>query len=280
MMAEGVIDLQRRLHTESERMKKHVTDLFSSMPRTHKARLQAEHFISRLLDRIVSHEKKLQELYEDKQGLKRKEMEALKVEGLDEKGGGDFSRFYQELQDILVRYSSFTGKKDESEVELESIIRECRLTNEAFDAMFSGEEGSGRYLDLNELYRTFINLPDTKKIEYIEYIEELDNFGTIGINLRQTSMYYKYLEQLYAYLRDFLDRTRPLEDTEVIEQEERNRFEERWSSKQVHGWEFVWNSGKTVTNFCVPCDKSFSNASVYLAHFTGKKHQKSISSGE
>ena len=222
-MAEGIIDLQRRLFLESERMKKCITDTFSSMPRTHKARLQTEHFISHLLDRIILHEKRLQGACQDKDGLGGRELESLRVEGLDERGNGDFNKFYQELQGILVYHNSFTGRRDDSEVEVEGIIRECRLTNDAFDAMFSGEECSGRYLDLNEPYQVYVNLPNVKRIDYIVYIEELDNFELIDSSLRQTSAYQRYLEQLYKYLMDFLRRTRPLEDIDMIEEEGERR---------------------------------------------------------
>jgi hypothetical protein len=45
------------------------------------------------------------------------------------------------------------------------------------DKLFSGEEGSGRFLDLHALHEQYVNLKNFKKTDYLTYLSEFDHFS-------------------------------------------------------------------------------------------------------
>lgn len=274
---DSVIEAQRRLHEDIDHMQSYIVDLLSSMPRTHRARVQQEHFISRLLDRIATTVKQLEALYAKEEG--QREIDSLTIRGLAVTGEGDFSLFYRQLSEIRDHFRQFPAEVDMAEIEFEATLRECHVNDQAFDAMFSGEEAYGRYLDMNALYQQFVNLKGITRVDYLAYLEETDNFAVIGKDVKTSQAYAKYLDDLLEYLHGFLQRTRPLLDVHSIYTSELEDFERRWIEKRVRGWDFYFAENTAAVSFyCAPCAKPFTNPSVFQAHFSGKKHIKAATS--
>jgi splicing factor 3A subunit 3 len=44
------------------------------------------------------------------------------------------------------------------------------------EALFSGEENFGRYLDLHGLFERYVNLQGIKRVDYVTYLEILHQF--------------------------------------------------------------------------------------------------------
>ena len=56
---------------------------------------------------------------------------------------------------------------------------------------FSGEESYGRYLDFNTLHGEYINLKGVKKMDYLQYLNEFDDFAKMYPKAIKTSPEYK-----------------------------------------------------------------------------------------
>lgn len=80
------------------------------------------------------------------------------------------------------------------------------------DAIFSGDEAYGRYLDLHELHNTFVNAKFGRQLDYLTYLQQLSYFSEVPPTQRCAPQYLQYLERLVAYLSGFFQRTQPLAD--------------------------------------------------------------------
>ena len=97
--------------------------------------------------------------------------------------------------------------------------------------LFTNEENFGKCLDLHELYHHYINIPgmyssnidlnnnknllseDVNKIvklDYLEYLKNLDSFKNIPMKVKKTKEYIKYLKDLTKYLKEFFVKIYPL----------------------------------------------------------------------
>jgi splicing factor 3A subunit 3 len=57
------------------------------------------------------------------------------------------------------------------------------------ESMFSGEESHGKYLDLNSVFELYVNLPNSKKLNYLAFLGEFDNFEIIPKETKSTADY-------------------------------------------------------------------------------------------
>lgn len=160
------------------------------------------------------------------------------------------------------------------------------------DAMFTGEEGFGRFFDLTMLHDEYLNLPGVKGVRKLTYLQYLDNFDTftqpkcpISRQDKKTEQYFAYVGSLAQYLESFLRRIKPLEDIEKLLHSFEEEFEKEWEEDKVPGWEKKQAQNNGTSNgpvtegtgegvWCADCQKEFKNDNVYKAHLTGKKHVK------
>lgn len=146
------------------------------------------------------------------------------------------------------------------------------------DAMFTGEELHGRYLDLTQCHTEYLNLPNVKRISYLQYLEQFDRFVEFQGKPARNDKYFRYLTHLAEYLEGFLRRAKPLSNPDKIMREISENFEKDWEEGKVEGWaQKVIGPSKPEERselYCKACDKLFANQNVFDAHFNGKKHKK------
>ncbi|CAG8556524.1 7632_t:CDS:10 [Ambispora leptoticha] len=244
---ESILEQQRKAHEEIERLEQAIVDQFMKDPKSHKERLTREHRVSDFLDRISSRSKFLYELYEDSDGARKNEIDALS-------GTSEFSEFYGRLKAIKDYHRRYPNETVEP-LELEFINQAKENGEDDLDKLFSGEEGSGRFLDLHALHEQYVNLKNIKKLEYLTYLGEFDHFSDYSKENKHGE-YVKYLADLRNYLESFFRRVKPLSNLEDIRRETENEFNTLWVQGKV--------SGK----------KSYSKETVYDAHLKSKKHLK------
>lgn len=163
-------------------------------------------------------------------------------------------------------------------IEIEAILEKVRVSNKNLSIIFTGEERNGRFLDLYRIYDEAINLcVNDNSLDYLTFLQVFDRpIDYIPENKRETSSYSIYLDNLLNYLIDFIKRTRPLSgdelNEEILKQKNISNIEIRHKKEEFE----IETSSKSVTSelFCGPCDKLFTNFSVFEAHLKGKKHQK------
>ncbi|XP_021737308.1 splicing factor SF3a60 homolog [Chenopodium quinoa] len=95
---------------------------------------------------------------------------------------------------------------------------------------FSGEQGFGRYLDLNEIYNMFIN--SKFGLYFTSYADYIDNFPAIDLipaKYKASRQYKEYIESVLKYLISFLERAKPLMFLDRIFKNLESEFEESWT---------------------------------------------------
>ncbi|KAG2220303.1 hypothetical protein INT45_009936 [Circinella minor] len=269
----NLIERQRGLHEEIERLEQAIVDQFMQDPKTHRDRLRNEHVVDKFLTRISDKSIDLNNLYEDKDGLRQSEIETLSA-------STEFSEFYERLRVIKDHHRKYPNEPVELP-EMEFIHMNQIHGNgedgeeDELEKKFSGEESYGRYLDMNSLHGKYINLKDVKKLEYLQYLSDFDDFANAYPKSMKTSPEYKeYLNDLSEYLYSFFRRAKPLFDLAELEEKVRQELDEKWEKGQLVGWEEIGNEMLDPELYCQACQKQFTKKTVYDAHLTGKKHRK------
>lgn len=229
---EAYLEHQRRLHEERERIIDTMVREWLHEKKTHKEKINSDHRLKMLLDREMDSTSTLAELYEDRDGSRRQEIQAIG-------GPNEFAEFYSRLKQL-----KDTHRRNPDEVAI-PLSMEFQEMNELVEdperqetdmVEFSDEEGYGRFLDLHEFFAKYINLKGVKKTEYLTYLSIYDQLFDIPKETRKTGAYKEYLSGLLDYLQDFLSRVKPLLDLNVEVGKAVSNFERQWADGTFPGW--------------------------------------------
>ncbi|KAK0652590.1 hypothetical protein B0T16DRAFT_406475 [Cercophora newfieldiana] len=275
-----LIEQQRYLHEDLERLEQGVSDRMGEEPKMIRERLNRDHEVSQLLDQIQKQSAELLPLYQDKSGLRSKEILQIST-------GDPFEEFYRRLNEIKEHHSRYPNEQAENSEQWYRPRKGGEEQPFIVESMFSGEEAYGRFFDLHSCHESYLNLPDAKRLGYMQYLEVFDNFqpgyGGIKRGEKLTDQYFKYLGELMEYLESFMNRTRPLENLDRLFSEWDTDFENSWEKDEVLGWQMdktakANGSAKTLSSpdavWCEACEKEFKNENVYKGHLSGRKHIK------
>ncbi|KAI1176111.1 hypothetical protein F4777DRAFT_547837 [Nemania sp. FL0916] len=274
-----LLEEQRFLHEDLERLEQGIADRISEEPKDIRDRLIRDHQIAQFLDRISSQSTKLLEIYRDDDRARSREIQQI--------GTGDpMDEFYKQLGDIKSFHARYPNEPVEN---LERAYRPKKSADEAgqptiVDTIFTGEEGFGRFFDLQTCHEQYLNLPNAKRLTYLQYLDLFDNFapGAAGLKRSEklTDQYFAYVGHLALDLETFMRKTRPLDNTDKVLSEFDKKFEEDWELDNVPEWKneetkTAPGTGQPVAGdgiWCDACEKAFTNENVYKNHLNGKKH--------
>ena len=297
-----LLEEQRHLHEDLERLEDAAAELLLEDPPHIRDRLARDHEIARYLLHIESQSKKLLTIYEDANGTRQEEIRNLTL-------GDPMESFMKEIADIKDFHRRYPNERVEN---LEKAYKKRSPEDRAqaiatIDAMFTGEEGFGRFFDLTTLHEQYLNLPiqqpGGKRLTYLQYLDLFDCFSPPQVNVRKDvkmkDNYFQYLKALQEYLESFMRRTKPLENLDKLFADFDKEFDEAWEKGEVPGWGKT-SASTTKANgnasadastdaagekadeqsvWCSACKKSFKKT-VYEAHLTGKKHKKAVQESE
>lgn len=273
-----VLEEQRYIHEDLERIEQAIADRIADEPKHIRERLNRDHEIEQLLNQVQSQSQSLIDIYQDESGLRAQEIQQI--------GTGDpFEEFYRQLKDIRDHHSRYPNEQAENS---EQRYKIRRTDGEAMpyivDSLFSGEEAYGRFFDLNTCHEAFLNLPNARRLTYLQYLEFFDNFapgyGGVKRGEKLTDQYFNYVGELASYLESFMRRTKPLENIEKILSSFDKEFEVAWDKDELPEWQAEKpntesKSGSTAEAvWCEDCAKEFKNENVYKNHLPGRKHVK------
>ena len=179
--------------------------------------------------------------------------------------------------------------------------------------LFTNEENYGRCLDLHELYHNYINIPgmytsninlnDNKsllssnvdnivKMDYLEYLKNIDSFKNIPRKVKKTKEYIEYIKNLAKYLKEFFKKIYPLVNFNEIQDIIDSKFEDEQDNlKKEKNNEKEENKNnnnnmielneknedkKEIELYCKICKKSFAKNTLMDAHMKSKKHLKKL----
>ncbi|KAK1366477.1 Splicing factor 3A subunit 3 [Heracleum sosnowskyi] len=229
-MSATLLEATRANHEEVERLERTIVKDLQNDPTSNRDRLYQSHRVRSMIDQISDTTYKLIEIYEDKDNARKDEIAALG--GQTASGTSVFSVFYDRLKEIREYHRRHpSARVVDGTDEYEQMLKEEPQIE------FSGEEGSGRYLDLHELYNDYINSKFGEPIEYSAYLQVFPEAQKIPRKLKLTRQYKEYLSKLLEYLISFFERTEPLQDLERIFSKVKTELEEQWASGVVQGWE-------------------------------------------
>lgn len=242
--------------------------------------MNRDHEVSQLLDQIRSQSDELLPLYEDKSGLRSKEILQIST-------GDPFEEFYRQVAHIRDHHARYPNEQAENS---EQWYRPAKGGDDQpyiVESMFSGEEAYGRFFDMHSCHESYLNLPNAKRLSYMQYLEVFDNlqpgYGGVKRADKLTDQYVKYLGDLMGYLESFMRRTRALENIDDVLDGWQREFETAWEKDEVEGWqkakaakakaaERALSTAEAV--WCEACEKEFKNQNVYKGHLNGRKHIK------
>lgn len=241
--------------------------------------LRRDHQIANYVDRIQGQSKRLLDIYADKGGERTRQVQSIST-------GDIFESFYNEYNEIKTHHKNYPNQTVEN---LERAYKRRPGESEPMaaniDAMFSGEEGFGRFFDMTTLHEDYLNLPGVKNTRRITYLQYLDSFDTFTLPKRSDKMtdeYFRYLGNLASYLESFMRKTKPLENLDKLFAEFEEEFQLKWAAGEIEGWgssEAANNTGNPATEgtgegiWCPDCEKEFGS-STYEPHLAGKRHKK------
>ncbi|KAL3314407.1 Splicing factor 3A subunit 3 [Cichlidogyrus casuarinus] len=213
---ETILEHQRKLHEESERVVVELTRELSYQP--------PSHYFS-IIAKII-------ELYEDEDGLRKADIQALS-------GPNEFDEFYKRLKMIKDFHHIHPGEISvplSIEYDKFKELRENHLEAGATIIEFSDEEGYGRFLDLYEVYDKYINLKGIIKLDYLSYLRSFERLFEVARD-KKNQQYKEYLESLIIYLEGFLARAKPMVDLRSKIKSALEEFEEKWVNSLFPGWQ-------------------------------------------
>ncbi|XP_016105950.1 splicing factor 3A subunit 3-like, partial [Sinocyclocheilus grahami] len=228
---ETILEQQRRYHEEKERLMDAETKEMLTKKTTLRDQINSDHRVRAMLDRYMEVSANLRDLYEDKDGMRKDELNAIS-------GPNEFAEFYNRLKVIKefhrkhpneicvpmsVEFEELMKAKDNPSEEAQNLVE------------FTDEEGYGRYLDLHDCYLKYINLKGAEKLEYVTYLSTFDQLFDISKD-RKNAEYKKYLEMLLEYLQEYTDRVKPLLDQNELYGKILAEFEKKWESGMFPGW--------------------------------------------
>ena len=200
------MEQQRRYHEERERLMDSMTKESLHAAKPGRDQTNKDHRLRQLLDRYVECTTELKELYDDKDGLRKEEVQAIY-------GPNEFQEFYtrlKQLKDFHRRHPNEISVP--MSVEFDEINKMKETADDNTNMVdFSDEEGYGKYLDLHDCHSKFVNLKGMDKVDYVTYLATFDHLFDVPKD-RKNAAYKEYLQYLLEYLAGYIHRIKPLLD--------------------------------------------------------------------
>ncbi|KAF2153526.1 putative splicing factor 3a subunit 3 [Myriangium duriaei CBS 260.36] len=273
-----VLEDLRLIHEDNERLEQAIAERFLEDHTSIRHRLGRDHQIASFLERTRTNSLRAKEIYTDTANERLKEIQAIAT-------GENFTEFNKRLEDIRAFHKRYPGQPTDN---LERAYKRRAVGDYApfapeVDLQFTGEEGYGRYFDLQQLHEEYVNLPGLKRrLNYLQYLDAFDDFGSFPRAEKMKEQYFTYLNGLVRYLESFMRKVKPLENLDKLFGAFDKEFEEAWEQDKVPGWQKDVANGATSNGpatqgtgegiWCDDCEKEFSNENVYKGHLNGKKH--------
>ncbi|KAK0413708.1 hypothetical protein QR680_006955 [Steinernema hermaphroditum] len=231
---DSVLEAQRHLHEERERLVDAITNEFLLDVKTNKERINSAHRSKQMIERYEQCTDKLLSLYEDEHGERAREIH-------DITGPNEFSEFYGRLKTLKEAYKrkGDTAGPLPLNVEFQMMmdrVRDPKIVQKDMTT-FSDEEGYGRFLDMNTLHTEYVNLSGVMRIDYMNYVRTYNKLYEISDTTKKASAYKEYVAKLEAYLLGFIRRSKPLHNIDRDLAMVDEQFAQQWESGKFTGWQ-------------------------------------------
>lgn len=311
-MSFSVLEQLRSAHEDIENIEKAMSMVLMDKHKNSKLAVSCEHALKYLIDASQMKSKTAIDIYQDKDGMRTDDINALAGQRGDKKQGDVWTSFYDKVKEVKDYHRRFSVNQGLPELQNAEWFYHRAFEADRTETLFSGEEDLGRRVDMHEHFVKYVNIkkiaahrrtrfrdmtfarmkrrtPDLEpddpiveqtvakeyhEIDYIGWLKAFDQFHDIPRYCKyRESAYVDYLDGIIAYLRGFLLRTQPLVGIEKLESQFDKEFEERWNDRSIPGWQEQTHKDRL---FCLPSNRLFNNEAVMKSHQSGKHYKKKV----
>lgn len=312
-MSFSVLEQLRSAHEDIENIEKAMSMVLMDKTKNARNGVASEHALKYLCDASQLKAKTALEIYQDKDGMRTDDINALAGQRGDKKQGDVWTSFYDKVKEVKDYHRRFSANQGSvPELQNANWFYERAFEADKSSKLFSGEEELGKRVDMHEHFVKYLNLkkisthrrtnfreatfarlkrktPDLEpddpvveqtvdkefnELDYIEWLKTFDRLHEIPRYCKyKDKSYSDYLDGATAYLRTFLLRTQPMVGIEKLETQFDKEFEDRWGQKAIPGWQEATHKAKL---FSLPSNKLFNNEAVMKSHMTGKHYKKKV----
>ena len=170
-MASTVLEQTRALHEDIEILEKTMYGELGDASATKLKRadeVARDQVVSTVLGAHTSKCVELTSIYEDADGARRDEVNAMS-------GTGVFTAFYDQLKGIREYHRKFP--REPAMDSYESELLGALLTRDDPSFAFSGEEAEGKYVDMHGVHEMYLNLKGADHLDYAAYLQRCRRRG-------------------------------------------------------------------------------------------------------
>lgn len=309
-MSNSILEIIRSKHEEIEHLEKGLSKALAYKENNPSDRVTAELVIKRFIEDIQKQSKELLDLYSDKDGIKKEEIDILAGNknflesslsvfhnsNAQTRTPDVWHNFYEKIREMKVINKRVSGNEFNENLKYEKIFNNV-LDEISSKQIFTAEENRGKCVDMHEIFLKYLNFKKLKEskvmriTDYLSFLSEFDKFEDIPIHIKKSSQYKEYVLSILDYFKKYFIKSHPLIDFNEIQDTVDDEFEKEWKEGTVYSWEKIIkgfknsifpsdNNSDNVNNteslFCIPCNKKFANESVLEYHKKGKSHLKNI----
>jgi hypothetical protein len=312
-MSCSVLEQLRCAHEDIENIEKAMSLVLMDKHMNNKSSVQCDHALKHLIEQSQLKCKTAAEIYQDKDGMRSDDIQALAGQKNDKNKTGDvWTSFYDKVKEVKDYHRRFAINQGLPEIQNAQWFCQHAYEADKSDKLFSGEEDMGKRVDMHEFFVKYVNMKkitdyrkkrfreatyarmkrkiedleiddpavdqeierEYNEVDYVQWLKEFDQFHDIPRYCKYKEKHFtEYLEAIISYLRSFLLRTQPIAGIEKLEQQFDKEFDERWSAKSIPGWQEHTHKSKL---FSLPTDKLFTNEAVMKSHQSGKLYKQKV----
>jgi len=311
-MSFSVLEQLRSAHEDIENVEKAMSMTLLDKNVNGKNAVQCDHALKYLIETAQLKCKTAAEIYQDKDGMRTDDINALAGQRGDKKAGDVWTSFYDKVKEVKDYHRRFSVNQGLPEVQNANWFFEHGFSSDRSEALFSGEEDLGKRVDMHEHYVRYVNIkkitnkrkhsfreetfvrmrkktPDLEiddpivdqeiertynEMDYVLWLKEFDQFHDVPRYCKYKEREYaEYLEGIISYLRGFLLRSQPIVGIEKLEQQFDKEFEAMWTDRNVPGWSEQTHKSKL---FSLPTSKLFSGEAIMKSHQSGKLYKQKV----
>jgi len=274
--------------------------------------VSVEHALTYLVDGTRQRCKTALEIYQDKDGMRTDDINALAGHSGTKKNGDVWTSFYDKVKEVKDYHRRFSVNAGMPEVQTKEWFYKSAFVADRSEALFSGEEDMGKRVDMNAMFQQYVNLKkvsverkhkfrdatyarlkrkraelevddplvdetmeeEYSELDYIEWLKTFDQFHDIPRFCKyREKNYTDYLEKIIEYLRGLLVRAQPMVGVAKLEQQFEKEFEERYADRSIPGWQESTHKEKL---FCLPTSKLLKSEATRKSHMTGQLYKKRL----
>merc|ERR1719199_1944958 len=137
-----------------------------------KSGVQCDHALKFLIEQSQLKCKTAVDIYQDKDGMRTDDINALAGQRADKKAGDVWTSFYDKVKEVKDYHRRFSVNQGLPEVQNAQWFYQNAFAADRSESLFSGEEDLGKRVDMNEHYKMYINIKKITNYRKMRFREQ------------------------------------------------------------------------------------------------------------